>query len=294
MYTINPGERPRTECEDAAMTNERYDWDAIVAGLNQYLQLRSIPIGMKLFETVDEMEAIPKIRRPHAKHTTDQIVAQARLLGWTVGITMDDLVGAQCGAVIGLHPQDDEWRSGKRMAGVWFETEADARRHQEAMDCVPYGRYRAMAVSPLTSGRLDPPDICLVFATPGQMMFLINGLQWSGYKKLSFTSVGESACADSWGKALKTGEPALTIPCYAERRYGGVADDELLMAIPPRFLPKVIDGLAALAKNGLRYPVPPYGIQSDAGAGLAVSYAEKDKKGWSGVKRTSRRLSSGP
>jgi hypothetical protein len=25
--------------------------------------------------------------------------------------------------------------------------------------------------------------------------------------------------------------------------------------------------------------VPPYGIQSDAGAGLAVSYADKDKKG---------------
>src|SRR5260221_37953 len=83
---------------------------------------------------------------------------------------------------------------------------------------------------------------------------------------MSFTSVGESACADSWGKALKTGEPALTIPCYAERRYGGVADDELLMAIPPRFLPKVVDGLAALSKNGLRYPIPPYSILSHAAA----------------------------
>ena len=31
-------------------------------------------------------------------------------------------------------------------------------------------------------------------------------------------------------------------------------------------------------RNGLRYPVQPYGIQSDAGAGLAVSYAEKDKR----------------
>jgi len=254
------------------MTTETYHWDAIVNGLNQYLRLRTIPIGMKLFETVEEMEAIPKIRRPKSKHTTDQIVAQARQLGWTVGITMADLIGAQCGAVIGLHPQDAEWLSGKRMAGVWFKTQEDASLHQHAMDCVPHGRYRAMAVAPLTSGRLDPPDICLIYATPGQMIFFINGLQWIGYKKMSFTSVGESACADSWGKALKTGEPALTIPCYAERRYGGVADDELLMAIPPRFLPKVVEGLAALSKNGLRYPIPPYGIQSDAGAGLAVSY----------------------
>ena len=44
------------------------------------------------------------------------------------------------------------------------------------MSC-PYGRYQAMAVSPLTSGRLNPPDICLVYATPGQMIILINGLQ---------------------------------------------------------------------------------------------------------------------
>ena len=58
----------------------------------------------------------------------------------------------------------------------------------------------------------------------------------------------------------------------------GVADDELLMAIPPRFLPKALEGLAALDKNGLRYPVPPYGIQSDAGAGLAVSYTAKETK----------------
>ena len=118
---------------------------------------------------------------------------------------MADLIGAQCGAVIGLSPQDDEWLSGKRMAGVWFKTVEDASQHQHAMDCVPYGRYKAMAVSPLTSGRLDPPDICLIYGTPGQMIFLINGLQWTGYRKLSFTSVGESACADSWGKALKEG-----------------------------------------------------------------------------------------
>jgi uncharacterized protein (DUF169 family) len=261
------------------MTSETYDWRQIVVGLEHYLRLRSIPIGMKLFETVEAMEAIPKIRRPRAKHTTDQIVAQARQLGWTIGITMADLVGAQCGAVIGLHPQDDEWRSGQRLVGRWYKTGEDARRHQEAMDVVPHGRYQAMAVSPLTAGRLDPPDICLIYGTPGQMIFVINALQWTGYRKLSFTSVGESACADSWGKALKTGEPSLTIPCYAERRYGGVADDEMLMALPPRFLPTIVEGLTALHGNGFRYPVPPYGIQSDAQAGMAVSYAEQGRAG---------------
>ncbi len=254
---------------------ESYDWPKLLDELNRWLRLRTTPIGMKLFETVEEMEAIPRIRRPQSIHTTDQIVAQACRLGFTMGITVDDLVGAQCGAVIGLHPQDDDWLSGERMAGVWYATQEDAAAHQGAMDVVPFGRYRAMAVSPLASVRLNPPDICLIYATPAQMILFINGLQWSGYKKLEWGCVGESACADSWGRALATGEPSLSIPCYAERRYGGVLEDELLMALPPRYLPKIIEGLAKLSSNGLRYPIPQYGVQSDARAGLGVSYGDK-------------------
>ncbi|MHB8574327.1 MAG: DUF169 domain-containing protein [Dehalococcoidia bacterium] len=252
---------------------EVYDWDAIVDDLNRLLRLRNTPIGMKLFETVAEMEAIPRIRRPKSIHTTDQIVAQAARLGWTVGITNDDLVGPQCGAVIGLHPANAEWLSGKRMAGVWFETLEDSAAHQRAMDVVPHGRYTAMAVSPVTSGRLNPPDIVMFYGTPGQMIIFINGLQWTGYRKFDWSCVGESACADSWGRALLTGEPSLSIPCFAERRYGGVLDDEMLMAIPPRFLPGVIEGMKRIAKNGMRYPIPQYGIQSDARAGLSYSYS---------------------
>ena len=257
----------------------RYDWRQLVDDLNALLRLKTTPIGMKLFVTAAEMEAVPKIRRPTAVHTTDQVVAQASRLGWTVGITIKDLVGAQCGAVIGLCAQDEAWLSGKGMAGVWFETLEDSAAHQRAMDVVPFGRYEAMAVSPLVSGRLDPPDICMLYATPGQMILFINGLQWSGYKKFDWSVVGEAACADSWGRALVTGEPSLAIPCFAERRYGGVLDDELLMALPPKYLPRAIAGMKRLSANGMRYPIPQYGIQSDARAGLAVSYGDRPPPG---------------
>jgi hypothetical protein len=71
---------------------------------------------------------------------------------------------------------------------------------------------------------------------------------------------------------LKTCEPSLSIPCFAARRYGGVLDDDMLMALPPEHLGRAIAGMEALARNGLRYPIPQYGIQQDARAGLAVSY----------------------
>ncbi len=263
---------PLDAIADTPAEPEAYDWNSIVNDLNQLLRLRVTPIGLQRFRTEEEMAAIPRLRRPTAVHTFDQIVAQAARLGWTVGATAKDLSGTQCTAVIGLTPRDEDWLSGKRMAGVWFETLEDSAAHQAAMDLAEHGRYEAIVASPLTSGRLPRPDVCLIYGTPGQMIIFINGLQWSGYRKFQFSVVGESSCADSWGRALATGEPSLSIPCFAERRYGGVLDDELLMALPPRFIPKAVAGMARLAANGLRYPIPQYGIQSDARAGLGRSY----------------------
>ncbi len=250
-----------------------FDGRTIAADLERLLKLRAIPFGMKLFERRADMEAVPKIRRPSGSlHTLDQIVAQAARLGWTVGVTTEDLIGDQCRSVVGLGGQDEKWRSGAHMKGVWFATLEDAGKHQAAMNLVPRGKYEALAVAPLASGRLDPPDIALFYATPGAMIYFINGLQWSGYKRFDWSCVGESACADSWGRALTTRSPSLSIPCFAERRYGGVLDDEMLMALPPEDIVKAIAGMEALAKNGFRYPFPQYGIQQDVRAGMAVSY----------------------
>jgi uncharacterized protein (DUF169 family) len=251
------------------------DLPAVAAELEQLLKLRSIPFGMKLFEHREEMEAIPRIRRPQNVHTLDQIVGQASRLGWTVGITSEDLVGAQCRAVVGLGAaKTDDWKSGRAMTGVWFSTPEDAAAHQDAMHCVPDGQFEALAVGPLSTGKLADPDIALFYATPGAMIYFINGLQWSGYKRFDWGVVGESACADSWGRALTKREPSLSIPCFAERRYGGVQDEEMLMATPPEHLVKAIEGMNALSKNGFRYPFPQYGVQQDVRAGMAVSYGK--------------------
>ena len=252
-----------------------FEGRTLVAELNGLLKLRTTITAMKLFERVEDMEAVPRIRRPQAVHTTDQVVSMASRLGWTVGITADDLVAPQCRAVIGLSPQDEAFRAGREFVGVWHATPEDARLRQEALSVVPHGRYRALAVSPLESGRLDPPDICLIYANPAQMILFINGLQWRGYRRFDWSVVGETACADSWGRALATGEPSLSLPCYAERRFGGVPDDEMLMALPPRYLPIAIEGLKALSNNGIRYPIAPYGIQNDVRAGLVATYDVK-------------------
>src|SRR6202165_1882288 len=104
---------------------EPLDLPRMVADLNDLLRLKTTVIGMKMFASVEDMQAIPKIRRPTATHTTDQIVSMASRLGWTVGITAEDLVGAQCRAVIGLAPQDEKWLAGENYVGVWHENAED-------------------------------------------------------------------------------------------------------------------------------------------------------------------------
>ena len=220
-----------------------YDFNGLTAKLNQYLRLRTNPVAMKRFATEADLDAIPK-----------------------------NLMGQQCGAVVGLTARNEEFLDGKRFHGVWYGDLEDSAEHQREMSCAPHGDYEALVTSPLISGRIDNPDICLIYGTPGQMITLMNGLQYKNYKKYTFTCVGESSCSDSWGNALKTGEPSMSIPCYAERKFGGVQDDEMLIALPPKFLPQIVDGLAALSKNGLRYPIPNHGIDKSPMASINQSY----------------------
>ncbi|MDA8050281.1 MAG: DUF169 domain-containing protein [Rhodospirillales bacterium] len=243
-----------------------------LAGL---LKLRSLPIGMKLFAEREALLAVPGLRLSAngRRFTTCQLVTNARLGGQTIGIIAASVLPfTGCASVIGLAEPDRRLASGETMTGVWFENREAAQAHQEEMPRVAPGRWQGLAASPLRTARLDPPDIVLFYANPAQMILFINGLQWRTYRRIGFSVTGETACADSWGRALATGEISLSIPCYAERRYGGVADDELAIALPPAEFEIGIEGLKGLDKAGLRYPILPYSTGNDPSAGLAKSY----------------------
>jgi len=254
---------------------------ALGEALVRLLRIRTLPIGMKLFEDVDEMRSIPGIRAPRLgkTFTTCQLVTQSRVGGLTLGITGENVLpNSNCGAVLGITQLGENYTSGEKMARVWFMDKQAAVLHQAQMPRVPGGRYRGLAVSPLRTSRLNPPDIVLFYANPAQMILFINGLQWKTYNRFEFSITGESACADSWGSALSLRKPSLSIPCYGERRYGGVADDELLMALPPSDFATGIEGLQALHDTGLRYPIMPYGASVDPADGLAYSYGKPEER----------------
>ncbi len=60
----------------------------------------------------------------------------------------------------------------------------------------------------------------------------------------------------------------MSLPCFAERRFAGVSDNEMLMAMTPDDLMKAVTGMEQLSKVGLRYPPAAYGTQMDITEGL--------------------------
>ncbi len=79
----------------AAAAQGQDDYDVSAANLRdladkliQLLRIRTLPIGMKLFEDAAEMMKLPGISTPTREFhfTTCQLVTQARSAGFTLGI----------------------------------------------------------------------------------------------------------------------------------------------------------------------------------------------------------------
>ena len=246
--------------------------------LNQLLRLRTFPIGMKLFEDLDAMANVPGLRRPPKGKTfsTCQLVTQARMAGFTLGITTENIPRSpSCSSVIGLDAPGEIYTSGRKMEGVWFENREAAAAHQ--------ARHAARAAGPLSRhggvaaahGAARSAGHLPVLRQPGADDPVHQRPAVAQLPTLRLLHHRRERLRRQLGPCAEDAQVSLSIPCYAERRYGGVADDEMLMACPPADLQRAVTGLQGLSKAGLRYPIMPFGPQAEPGEGMAKSYAGK-------------------
>jgi len=253
----------------------KYEWNEIVVQMNRLLRLHNTPIGIKAYSSLEEMNQVPKLRRPKHIHVPCQLFGQAIQMGFTVGFTADDIATANCNATIGLIEQDEEFRSGRIFVGGWCATENDAAAHHSILTKVD-PPHAGIVASPLTSGRIDP-DICMFTLYPGQAFMLLSGYLRNDFKPLNLLHIGESSCSMHWVKTLKTGEIGLALPCFAEMRFAGFSEQEVNLTITPGDLIHALQGLEELSKCGFRYPIPNYAVQMDALEGLGINYDIKRK-----------------
>lgn len=250
-----------------------YDWKDIVGRLNEQLHLMRRPVGMKWIRTEEELNAIPKVRI-HKKHFAPCIVlGQSVQFGWTVACKPENIHANYCRGIHGLFKRDDKWYSGEMFNNVWYDNIESSKAHNKALECAP-PEFTSIVFSPLDAGRVEEPDVCVLYCSSGQAFMLFTGWQFSSYEKLQFSFVGESTCADSYIHTLITGKPGFAIPSFAERKFGGVGEWEVRVSFTPEGLVRAIEGVEKMYKSGLRYPIAPYSLTTDMLDGLPPHYLE--------------------
>jgi len=242
--------------------NTTRDWEKPVRRLERLMRLKSFPVAFKLFEDKKSLCAVPFMRRMNTKSTLCQLINLVRNFDWTVGADLDDFMSVMCASVIGLTDIPDYMKDGTFRSIVWTKSRADGKKFENAIPRLPAGKYEAVAMAPLVYNPFDP-DIVLIYANPAQMMLLINSLQFEDYEVMQFYCVGETSCSDAIARCYLNRKPALSIPCYGERRYGHAQDDELVMAIPVEKMDKALSGMEALYRRGIRYPISYAGAETD-------------------------------
>lgn len=251
------------------------DWEKPIRRLERLMRIRSFPVAFKLIKDKKALSEIPFLRRMNYKTTLCQMINLVRNFDWTVGADADDFVSVMCPSIIGLSNLPEYMRDGTFRSIVWTKNRADGKKYENAIPRLPVGQYEAVAMAPLVYNPFDP-DIVLIYANPAQMMLLINALQFEDYEVMEFYCVGESSCSDAIARCYLNQKPALTIPCYGERRFGHAQDDELVIAIPTEMVDKILNGMEALYRRGIRYPISYAGAETDLTHAFPEAYGGAD------------------
>lgn len=252
-------------------------WADIASELKTSLRLKTEPVAFRRLEKAQDMEKIKNVLRVKRGFTFCQVPFLVRVLGQTIGITKQDPIGDRCTRLNGLrHATEKSMQAEAQMLSrTWFGSAEEALLQQRETPRVPVAE--AIVVSPLAKDKFEP-EIVLIYANPAQIMMFLCGLQKEKYERFQFFFIGEGACADSLAQCYLTGKPALAIPCYGERSMGQVADDEIVVAVPPQELERAISGMKKLAKIGFKYPIGYIGGLTDPAAVLAQFYPQSEKK----------------
>ncbi len=250
-----------------------YDWKDICRRVTDRLGINRRPVGVKYFEDLETLEAVEKIRIPSKTYPPCVVINQAVQFGWTAACIPEHIHADYCRGIHGMFQRDERWHSGEIFMGAWFDDTVQAKAHHTALTCLP-AKYVGMAASPLLSGRLPDPDVCVLYMNPAQAFLLLSAWQFDRYEKLEFTFVGESTCSDSWISTMLTGKPKISLPCAADQKFAGVHEEHLLVSMKPEDLVRAVASLDKLYKNGLRYPMASHSLTTDIIPGLPKLYLE--------------------
>ncbi|MEW6658531.1 MAG: DUF169 domain-containing protein [Thermodesulfobacteriota bacterium] len=253
-------------------------YKSAAAKLKEALRLRTEPLGIAYLK---DLAALPKCRRPSQvfgkKVTICQGVTMARVYGWSVGLTREDLICVPGMLAFGFTPAADPiLELAQLFCEVGFNREmGPALKEVESLPRFAPEEIAAIYLSPLERLALEP-EVVAVWGNPAQMMRLIQAANFSLGEQASGDFSGKVECASYLLGPYRTGKVIVTIPGMGDRIFSMTQDDEMVTSFPAALLEPILEGLQeAGRKIGARYPVTVYQNFTPA---FPPPYEERAKK----------------
>lgn len=226
------------------------------------VRLRTFPVAVKFLK---EKARFPeKTRQPSVvlgkRVTICQGVTMARIYGWTVGLSREDLLCVPAMIAFGFTDSADQTESLTRLfCEIDFSsTQEGARREMAAMHRFQNREFEALVLS-LLAKDLYAPDVVVMFGNPAQMMRFIQAWTYVQGGRVAGSFGGKVECDEYLIAPFKTEAARVSIPGNGDRIFSGTQDDEMAFSIPGQGLGELVRGLVECGKKiGARYPVPPY------------------------------------
>jgi len=242
------------------MTHHNYSEAA--EAIRNDLRLKTFPLAVKFLK--DKADVPEKTRQPAAvlgkRVTICQGVTMARIYGWTVGLTREDLICVPAMIAFGFSGASDQAETlGKLFCEVEFvRDEQQAVNDAATIIHLENNERAALVLAPLQKGLFDP-DTIIFYGNPAQIMRLIQACVYVTGRSIASSFGGKVECSAYLAAPHKTQAPRVVIPGMGDRIFSMTQDDEMVFTIPGTLLGELLEGLDKAGKKiGARYPVTPY------------------------------------
>jgi uncharacterized protein (DUF169 family) len=226
------------------------------------LRLKTHPVAVKFAGNSSDFPE--KTRRPSQvlgkKITICQAVTMARVYGWTVGLSKDDLICVPAMVAFGFSgAEDPETSLTKLFCEINFHRDEDgARKELKSMSLLENDEFGALVLSPLAKG-LYQPDTVAIYGNPAQIMRMSQAWSHRRGERPPGLFGGKVECTEYLITPFKSQAPRVVIPGMGDRIFSMTQDDEMVFALPGKELQDLVQGLKEAGnKIGARYPVTFY------------------------------------
>lgn len=234
--------------------------ELFIENVKKYIRPQTDPVAVKVVYGDDEPPEgaiMPKDKYGYPL-TICQGVSAARRMGLTMVFRMEDHACPPALCAMGYLPTENLLAGKVTIPG--YAGNEEAAKKIEAANVLLDKAPKSIWLAPYETATFEP-DVVLVYGNSAQTTRMAQGYAYYTGEGVKSNTLGRLACANYINKVLVNQEPTIVIPGGGERVFGQTQDDELVFALPAKFIETTAKGVEAVHQAGYaRYPTGFHGI----------------------------------